>query len=174
MYPFPPLKWSDRSEIPHNTRQFHYCVLCKLLKRLADYVISYDQMIVSEWYHDDVIKWKNFPLTCPVCGELTGHRWIPHTKASDAELWCFFCICPWINGWVNNCDAGDLKIHRARYDITLSHTPLCISMISGVCVQGMWNAQVKGQVTETHRLKVNSHCDTALFFSMYDITMVQP
>ena len=56
----------------------------------------------------------------------------------------------------------------------LSHMPLCISMISGVCVQGMWNAQVKGQVTETHRLKVNSHCDTALFISMYDITMVQP
>ena len=56
----------------------------------------------------------------------------------------------------------------------LSHTPLCISTISGVCVQCMWNAQVKGQVTETHRLKVNSHCDTALFISMYDITMVQP
>ena len=56
----------------------------------------------------------------------------------------------------------------------LSHTPLCISIISGVCVQGMWNAQVKGQVTETHRLKFNSHCDTALFISMYDITMVQP
>ena len=56
----------------------------------------------------------------------------------------------------------------------LSHTPLCISKISGVCVQGMWNAQVKGQVTETHRLKVNSHCDTALFISMYDITIVQP
>ena len=59
------------------------------------------------------------------------------------------------------------------FDI-LSHMPLCISMISGVCVQGVWNAQVKGQVTETHRLKVNSHCDTALFILMYDITMVQP
>ena len=47
-------------------------------------------------------------------------------------------------------------------------------MISGVCVQGMWNAQVKGQVTETLRLKANSHCDTALFILMYDITMVQP
>ena len=57
--------------------------------------------------------------------------------------------------------------------IFLSHMPLWISMISGVCVQGMWNAHVKGQVTETHRLKVNSHCDTALFISMYDITMVQ-
>ena len=25
-----------------------------------------------------------------LCGEFTSHRWIPLTKASDAELWCFF------------------------------------------------------------------------------------
>ena len=43
------------------------------------------------------------------------------------------------------------------WKMQLSHTPLCISMISGVCVQGVWNAQVIGQVTETNRLKVNSH-----------------
>ena len=29
-------------------------------------------------------------------------------------------------------------------------------------MQGMWNAQVKDQLTEMHRLKVNGHCDTAL------------
>ena len=28
-------------------------------------------------------------VTGPLCGEFTGHRWIPLTKASDAELWCF-------------------------------------------------------------------------------------
>ena len=38
--------------------------------------------------HDDVIKCKHFPRYCLLCGEITGHRWIPHTKASDAELWC--------------------------------------------------------------------------------------
>ena len=43
-----------------------------------------------------------FRVTGPLCGEFTGHRWIPHTKASDAELWCFFFNCAWINGWVNN------------------------------------------------------------------------
>ena len=53
-----------------------------------------------------------------------------------------------------------------------THAPVHINDFRGV--QGMWNAQVKGQVTETHRLKVNSHCDTALSISMYDITMVQP
>ena len=30
-----------------------------------------------------------FRVTGPLCGEFTGHRWIPSTKASDAELWCF-------------------------------------------------------------------------------------
>ena len=39
--------------------------------------------------HDDVIKWKLFRVTGHLCGEFTGLRWIPRTKASDAELWCF-------------------------------------------------------------------------------------
>ena len=30
-----------------------------------------------------------FRVTGPLCGEFTGRRWIPLTKASDAELWCF-------------------------------------------------------------------------------------
>ena len=30
-----------------------------------------------------------FRVTGPLCGEFTGHRWIPLTKASGAELWCF-------------------------------------------------------------------------------------
>ena len=30
-----------------------------------------------------------FRVTGPLCGEFTGHRWIPHPNASDAELWCF-------------------------------------------------------------------------------------
>ena len=29
-----------------------------------------------------------FRVTGHLCGEFTGRRWIPHTKASDAELWC--------------------------------------------------------------------------------------
>ena len=29
-----------------------------------------------------------FLVTGHLCGEFTGHRWIPPTKASDAELWC--------------------------------------------------------------------------------------
>ena len=30
-----------------------------------------------------------FRVTGHLCGAFTCHRWIPRTKASDAELWCF-------------------------------------------------------------------------------------
>ena len=52
----------------------------------------------------------------PLCGEFTGHRWIPYTKASDAELWCFPWSA-WINGWVNTREAGDLRRHRAHDNV---------------------------------------------------------
>ena len=37
----------------------------------------------------DVIKLNIFHVTGPLCGEFTGHRRIPRTKVSDAELWYF-------------------------------------------------------------------------------------
>ena len=31
-------------------------------------------------------------VTGHLCGEFNGLRWIPHTKANDVELWCFFAL----------------------------------------------------------------------------------
>ena len=67
--------------------------------------------------HDDVIKWKHFPRYWPFVWGIHRSRWIPHTKASDAELWCFSLLCVWINGWVNSREAGDLRRHRGHYDV---------------------------------------------------------
>ena len=33
-------------------------------------------------------------VTGHLCGQFTGNRWIAHTKASDAELWCFLWSTP--------------------------------------------------------------------------------
>ena len=33
-------------------------------------------------------------VTGPLWGEFTGHQWIPITKASDAEFWCFLLSAP--------------------------------------------------------------------------------
>ena len=47
--------------------------------------------------HDNVIKRKNFPRYLSFERAATSHRWIPLTKASDAEeLWCSL-ICAWKN-----------------------------------------------------------------------------
>ena len=35
-----------------------------------------------------------FRVTGPLWGESTGHRWIPQTQSSDAELWCFLWSAP--------------------------------------------------------------------------------
>ena len=40
-------------------------------------------------WHDDVIKRKHFPRYWPFVRGIHWSRWIPRTKASDAELWCF-------------------------------------------------------------------------------------
>ena len=42
--------------------------------------------------HDDVIKRKHFPRYWPFVRGI--HWWIPRTKASDAELWCFLWSAP--------------------------------------------------------------------------------
>ena len=35
-----------------------------------------------------------FRVSGHLCGEFTSPRWIPHTKASDAELWCLLWTAP--------------------------------------------------------------------------------
>ena len=64
-----------------------------------------------------------FRVKGSVCEEFTGHRWIPRTKAIDAELWCFLWSAPWINGWVNNREAGDLRRQRAHYNVIVMLQP---------------------------------------------------
>ena len=70
--------------------------------------------IVSWWRHQ---RETFSALLALLCGEFIGHRWIPRTKASDEELWCFLWSTPWINCWVNNREAGDLRRHHDRYDV---------------------------------------------------------
>ena len=63
---------------------------------------------------------ETFSALLALCvGEFTGHRWIPLTKASDAELLWVFSIFAWKDDWVNNGEAGDLRRNRAHYDVTV-------------------------------------------------------
>ena len=76
-------------------------------------------LIVWSTFHDDVIKWRHFPRYWPFVRGI--HRWpvnSPHKGQWRAAL-MFFFICVWINGWVNNREAGDLRRYRAHYDIII-------------------------------------------------------
>ena len=42
------------------------------------------------WFMMTSSNGNNFRVTYHLCGEFTGLRWLPRTKASDAELWYFF------------------------------------------------------------------------------------
>ena len=69
--------------------------------------------------HDDVIKWKHFPRNWPFVRRI--HRSpvnSPHKGQWRGAL-MFSLICVWINGWVNNREAGDLRRYRANYDVTV-------------------------------------------------------
>ena len=69
------------------------------------------------FYHDDVIKWKHFPRYWPcVWGIHRSPVNTPH-KCQWRGALMFSLICAWINAWVNNREAGDLRRHRAHYDV---------------------------------------------------------
>ena len=42
----------------------------------------------------------------------------PHKRQWRGAL-LFSLICVWINGWINNREAGDLRRYRAHYDVTV-------------------------------------------------------
>ena len=67
--------------------------------------------------HDDVIKLKYFPRYWPF---VRGIHRSPVNSPRKGQ-WCgalmFSLICAWINDWVNNLGAGDLRRHRAHYDV---------------------------------------------------------
>ena len=69
--------------------------------------------------HDDVIKWKHFPRYWPfVRGILRLPENSPH-KGQWRGVLMFSLVCAWINGWVNNREAGNLRRHRVHYAVTV-------------------------------------------------------
>ena len=60
-------------------------------------------------------NWNIIRVNGHLCGELLGHRWIPHIK-----------ICTWINGWASNRENGDMRPHLAHYDVTVMKSTLIL------------------------------------------------
>ena len=89
--------------------------------RISDWSISsvsfYCIPLASCVPHDDVIKWKHFPRYWPfVRGIHRSPVTSPHKGLWHRAL-MLSLICVWINGGVNNREAGDLRRHHAHFDV---------------------------------------------------------
>ena len=81
-------------------------------------------------HYDDVIKWNHFPRYWPF---VQGIHWSPVNSLHKGQ-WrgalMIYLIRGWINGWVNNREAGDMRRHLVHYDVTVmlwtQWQPMCI------------------------------------------------
>ena len=91
-------------------------VIEAIIARLSDAYMRHIRIIRG---HDDVIKWKHFPRYWPFVRGI--HRSPVNSPRKDQwhGALMFSLICVWINGWVNNREAGDLKRYRTHYDVTV-------------------------------------------------------
>ena len=86
---------------------------------LCEFIRDGNSEIRRSTSQDDVIKWKQFPRYWPFVQRI--HRWpanSPH-KGQWHGAFMFSLICPWINDWVSNREAADLRRHRSHYDVTV-------------------------------------------------------
>ena len=84
------------------------------------YVYTFSWIAIKHfWLWLDLIKWKHFPRYWPfVRGIHRSPVDSPHKGHWRGAL-MFSLIWAWTNGWVNKRDAGDLRRHRAHYDVSV-------------------------------------------------------
>ena len=69
--------------------------------------------------HDYIIKWKHFPHYWPFVWGIQWSLVNSPQKRQWSRALMFSLICAWINSWVNNHQAGDLRRYLTHYDITV-------------------------------------------------------
>ena len=67
--------------------------------------------------HCDVIEWEHFPRNWPFVREIDRSPVDSPHKGQWRGAFMFYLNCAWTNTSANNRDAGDLRCHRAHYDV---------------------------------------------------------
>ena len=90
--------------------------------KLVDQPITWTNVCwLSSMTSYDVVWWRHqmetFSALLAICAGIHGSPVnSPHT-GQWREALMFSLICVWINDWVNNREAGDLRRYRAHYDV---------------------------------------------------------
>ena len=73
---------------------------------------------MTKWFMMTSSNENIFRVTGPLCGEFPSPVNYPHKDQWRGVL-MLSLICAWTNGWVNTWGPGDLRHHRAHYDVTV-------------------------------------------------------
>ena len=115
-------------------------------------------------HHDDVIKWKHFPRYWLFVRGI--HRSPVNSQHKDQwrGAFMFSLICAWINRWVNNSEADDLRRYRAHYDVIVMH------FFSEWCIMGY--GPVHDRICEKILMIVYENTTVALLYSLIYIPTI--
>ena len=95
---------------------WNQCPLHQLCSFVSYRIGSYNEHMMTS------SNGNTFCVTGHVCGEFTG----PPVNSPHKGQWrgalMFSLICTWINGWVNNREAGDLRHYRVHNDVIVMNT----------------------------------------------------
>ena len=95
-------------------------------------LVSMDSFSHGAWWRHQIGTF--FALLAFVLGIHRSPEYSPHKGQWSGAL--IFFICAWINAWVNICEAGDVRRHRAHYDVIVMDFALaCNSVMYVICCE---------------------------------------
>ena len=108
-----------------NTKRYSICRQYAMLHKVGDRQHGKKTSCLILLSHDDAINRRHFLHYWPfVRGIHRSSVNSPHKGQWRGAL-MFSLICAWMNGWVNNGEAGGLRRHRAHYDVIVMLRSLC-------------------------------------------------
>ena len=100
-------------------------------------------------------KWKFFPRYWTFVRGIHRSPVNSPRKGQWRGALMFSLICAWINGWVNNREAGDLRRHHAYYDVFVmlrQQGPVCVAKF--LLTKYIFDRDLSIYCVENHKLYI--------------------
>ena len=116
--------WYIATTMVPSHQKCHWCIIQRMHVNYVTIVTHDSERMTASphWFipgHGDVIKWKHYPHYWPLVRGVRRLSVISPHKGQWRGALMFSWICIWINGWINNREADDLRRYRAHYYVTV-------------------------------------------------------
>ena len=129
------MKFTLSKSWPHLPRTMSYCAVSSHLDKLAIVRNTFTMRKLpcclpkppkrTAWWRHQMETFSALLACC--AGAFTDHRWIPHTKASEAELWCFLRLSKQSWGWWFETLSWSLWRHcNGKWSPACLHWAICV------------------------------------------------